>query len=179
MTGIKELTADNWREPDEANALFGEMNRVTGEARILTGDDWARRFLAVELSDLVPDDVRTMWVAARGALLYGAFFYPLYALGDEQLHRVADAAVLHRYQQLNGPRHPSGQWPNLKPRLDWLIARGVISRELEQRWEAIRNLRNFASHATFQHLEMPGQALQTLHILREEIDGLFATEPQP
>ena len=177
MSGIKHLTVDNWRDPDEANAIFGEINRVTGQARILDGDDWAARFLAVELSERVPEDVRTMWAAARGALAYGAFFYPLYALGDEQLHRVADAAVLHRYEQLDGPRLHSGRWPDLKPRLDWLIARGVISRELEQRWDAIRNLRNYASHATFQHLEPPGQALQTLNILRDEIDGLFAERP--
>jgi hypothetical protein len=174
VLGIKDLNVANWREPDEANALFGEIDRYTGQARILDGDDWAARFLAVELSEQTPEDVRTMWAAARGALAYGAFFYPMYALGDEQLHRVADAAVLHRYEQLNGPRLPSGRWPDLKPRLDWLIARGVISRELEQRWDAIRNLRNFASHATFQRLQTPGQALQTLEILREEINGLFA-----
>src|SRR4051812_12724748 len=100
MSGIKHLTVDNWRDPDEANAIFGEINRVTGQARILDGDDWARRFLAVELSEKTPEDVKTMWAAARGTLAYGAFFYPLYALGDEQLHRVADAAVLHRYEQL-------------------------------------------------------------------------------
>jgi hypothetical protein len=39
MPGIKDLTADNWCEPDEANALFGEINRLTGEPRTLTGED--------------------------------------------------------------------------------------------------------------------------------------------
>jgi hypothetical protein len=101
------------------------------------------------------------------------FYYPLYALGDEQLHRVADAAVLQRYEQLGGPRRANGRWPTLKSRLDWLIARAFISREVEQRWDAIRSLRNYGSHATFQSLRMPMDALRTLEILRDEIDALF------
>jgi hypothetical protein len=47
----------------------------------------------------VPGEVREMWEAARGLLLYGWFFYAIYAIGEHELRRVADAAVLHRYQQ--------------------------------------------------------------------------------
>jgi hypothetical protein len=49
-----------------------------------------------------------MWQATRGMLLYGWFYYAIYAIGEHQLRRVADAAVLHRYQQADGS-------PNKKP----------------------------------------------------------------
>jgi len=40
-----------------------------------------------------------MWEVARGLLLCGWFYYAIYAIGEHELRRVADAAVLHRYQQ--------------------------------------------------------------------------------
>jgi hypothetical protein len=172
-SGIKELTTENWEDHDPANGAFGKTNLLTGEQHPMSADDWARQFLAVELSDGVPDDVRTMWAAARGILVYGVFYYPLYALGDEQLHRVADAAVVHRYEQLGGQRDPKGRWPSLQVRLDWLVSRGAIDREVERRWDAIRDLRNYGSHATFQRLCMPMDAFRTLEILRDEIEALF------
>lgn len=68
------------------------------------------------------------WEVARGVLLYGCFYSPLYALSEHQLRRVADAAILHRYQQAGGPpnkkRDPDdGQlrWPDFKRRVEWLI----------------------------------------------------------
>lgn len=140
----------------------------------MSGDRWAEHFLRVELSAEVPSDVRDMWTIARGILLYGWYFYPLYALGDAELHRVADAAVLHRYQQANGPPDPrTGSAPSLRSRLEWLIARGIIRKESAPRWDAIRELRNEGSHADFAHLAMPMDALRSLEILATEIDALF------
>lgn len=173
-TGFKHLTVDNWLEPDKAANAFGEINLATGERREASAARWAERFLAVELSPQVPDAIRDMWVVARGVLLYAWFFYPLYALGDDQLHRVADAAVLLRYQQADGPLDGrSGEWPALKPRLDWLIARGIINKGVEQQWDAIRNLRNYGSHATYARIEMPIDALRSLDILADEINALY------
>jgi hypothetical protein len=41
------------------------------------------------LGHAVPD----LCEVACGALLYGCFFYPMFALGLEQLYRLAEAAV--------------------------------------------------------------------------------------
>jgi hypothetical protein len=46
----------------------------------MDGNDWARHFLAVELHEDVPADVHDLFAVARGTMLYGWFFYPLYAL---------------------------------------------------------------------------------------------------
>jgi hypothetical protein len=43
----------------------------------VSGEDWAVRFLAVELSAKVPEDVQQLFAVARGVLVYGHFFYPL------------------------------------------------------------------------------------------------------
>ena len=47
----------------------------------------------------VASEVRDMREAARGLLLDGWFYYAISAIGEHQLRRVPDAAVLHRYQQ--------------------------------------------------------------------------------
>ena len=82
---FKALTAENWLEPDPTGDAFGEIHLGTGDRRPMSGDRWVEHFLRVELSADVPGDVRDMWSIARGVLLYGWFFYPLYALGDAEL----------------------------------------------------------------------------------------------
>lgn len=171
---FKALTRENWSAPDETSQIFVEVDLGSGEKRELTGDRLAEAFLAAELDDTVPQDVRSMWAVARGVLAYGWFFYPLYALGEDQLHRVADAAVLARYQQLDGPLDRKGQWPPLFVRLEWLVEEGHLDEQLRQQWRAIRELRNYGSHATYARLSMPTDAMRTLDVLAREINGLFA-----
>jgi hypothetical protein len=121
-----------------------------------------------------------MWEVARGLALYGWFYYPLYAIAEHQLRRVADAAVLHRYREADGPPHKKpdpedGQptWPSLKKRVDWLIDNGVIATDKRHRWEAIRELRNETTHARIRHLVMPVDVLRVLDLLALEINALF------
>jgi hypothetical protein len=62
------------------------------------------------------------------------------------------------------------------PAIEWLIKRGIIRREAAGRWEAIRELRNEGTHADFAHIATPLDAVQSLEILRDEIDALFVSE---
>jgi hypothetical protein len=127
----------------------------------------------------VPAEVKDLWEVARGVLLYGYFFYPLYMLGDEQLHRVADAAVLHRYRELGGLSHARTEDPpTFGRRLEWLIRNGHIPAALEIRWNAIRGLRNLGSHVERHSLQMPIDALNSLALLAKEINSLFETRAQ-
>jgi hypothetical protein len=77
-----------------------------------------------------------MWEAARGMLLYGWFYY---AIGGHQLRRVADSAILHRYQQAGGPPNkkpgPEGETrrPDLMKRVDRLIGAGITPAEKRSR----------------------------------------------
>jgi Domain of unknown function (DUF4145) len=179
--GVKHLTIRNWLDPDPICLKFVNVNLATGERRPPTGDGWAEQFLAVDLASTVPSQVRDMWQAARGLLLYGWFYYAIYAIGEHQLRRVADAAVLHRYQQADGPankkRGPEGElrWPDLMTRVDWLISADIIHAEKRARWDVIRDLRNETTHASIRHLTTPHEALRVLDLLAPEIDALFAT----
>jgi hypothetical protein len=178
--GVKHLTAQNWLDPDETGRAFGEVNLATGEHRPASGEGWADQFLAVELHHEAPAEIREMWEVARGLALYGWFYYPLYAIAEHQLRRVADAAVLHRYRQADGPPNrkadpDDGQptWPSFKRRVDWLIDNGVIAADKRHRWDAIRELRNETTHASIRHLVMPVDVLRVLDLLALEIDALF------
>jgi hypothetical protein len=162
--GVKHLTAENWSQPDDTGRAFGAIHSATGERRAASGDFWAEQFLAAELNDAVPAGIRDMWEVARGLALYGWFYYPLYAIAEHQLRRVADAAVLHRYKQAGGPPHkkrdPEGdlRWPDFK-----------------SRWDTMRDLRNETTHASIRHLVMPIDVLRLLDLLAPEIDTLFVS----
>jgi hypothetical protein len=178
--GVKHLSTGNWLEPDPICLKFVEVNLATAERRPPTGEGWAERFLAVDLAPTVASEVRDMWEAARGMLLYGWFYYAIYAIAEHQLRRVADAAVLHRYQQAGGPPNkkpgPEGEerWPDLMKRVDWLISADVIPAEKRDRWDLVRGLRNETTHASIRHLTTPHEALRVLELLAVEIDALFA-----
>lgn len=174
---FKQLTPNNWDRPDDTSKIFGRLSPLVGLVP-MNGNDWARAFLAVELPESVPRDIRDLFAVARGTLLYGWFFYPLYQLGDDQLHRVADTAMAVRYEQLGGARNKRGYPPAMKQRLAWLIEREAIPAEMEPRWEAISNLRNAASHPDFQPLNAPGQALASLRVVAESVTSLFSSTPR-
>jgi hypothetical protein len=169
---FKSLTLANWKEPDPVNAVFGRFDRVTGPRR-MAGEDWASEFLAVELEDHVPEHIRELFAVARGAMLYGWLFYPMFLLGEEQLYRVVEAAATTRYHELNGPQRK----PSFAKTIEWLIEREVIPAEDEGRWDAVRQLRNAASHPDRQSVMPPGAVLSGLKASAEDINHLFARDP--
>ena len=71
--GFKQLSVDNWREPDPMLGIFVRLS-PTRELRRPTGDERAQKLLASALHEQVPEDVRRLFEVARGTLLYGYFF---------------------------------------------------------------------------------------------------------
>lgn len=98
----KELTSATWKEPDPPALSFARESRVLGAVVAMDGDDWARQFLAVKLKEHIPEQVRELFAVARDSALYGWFYYPLFYLGGEQLHRVMESAARVAYRQLGG-----------------------------------------------------------------------------
>ena len=80
--GFKHITAANWQEPDLPCSFF-----------CYTSDYWVEAHLKPRLGPNVPSDVVALFEVARGAMIYGWFFYPIITLGAEQCLRVLEAGV--------------------------------------------------------------------------------------
>lgn len=162
---FKELTVENWLEPDETLQAFGRLSLITGQTHRITADEFASTFLAIELGQKVPEDVVSLFQVARGTLLYGYFFYPLYAIGQDQLWRVCEAAISEKFRQLDGPRGRKA----FALKIDWMHEGGFLSDEQKVWWSATKDLRNSASHPAFQTLitplELPGDLRRTAHAI--------------
>lgn len=172
---FKRLTVDNFLQPDSTLSLFVRSSMKDGSRRSLSVEEWAQEILAVELSDRVPLEVRRLFAVARGALVYGYFFYPLYTLGAEQLFRVAETAVRQKCHSL-GLSAGKNKNPGFFDWLKLLVEHGVIQPEAERRWDALRMLRNLTSHPKDQTIFSPGIAIGELRSIAADIDNLFAEE---
>jgi hypothetical protein len=168
---IKRLTPQNWLEPDPASSIWARPS-VVGAIPI-RADEWAERLLAIDLSEVVPLDVRRLFAVARGAMLYGSFYYPLWGLGAERLFVVADAAAAAKYDAAGGVRKSSGRAPSYHDRLVWLRDEGVLDQASFERWDTLRKLRNSVAHPESQNVFPPTHALSFLTRVARDIDALF------
>jgi len=169
---FKRLTRSNWRDHDPTGRHLICID-PKGTEYSLTGDGWVDIIMKPQLVPEVPLDVAELFEAARGALCYGYYFYPLYTLGTDQPFRAGEAAVAHRCKELEAPR----KWGILDKRLKWLRASNVISEEVYQRFDAGRRLRNTSSHATSQHIFDQSWAVGSVGTTAELINALWCTGP--
>lgn len=163
--GQKRLTPANWHQPDQAWRVFGGPDQY-GNHIALTQERWADEVFEPRLNDSAPEEVKALFEVARGAMLYAYFYYPVMTLASEQLYRVTDAALIKRLE---------GQ-PNCKDfkgRISMAIKLGIIPSQEEARWDATRELRNYASHPKRQSILAPGNALSALSITARQINLLF------
>ncbi len=74
--GFKRITAANWQEPD-VRQMFP----------LMTHEVWLEVHLRPKLNTKIPEEVSALFEVARGAMIYGWFFYPLIALVDRFCER--------------------------------------------------------------------------------------------
>jgi len=158
--GFKEITEQNWREPDPVLNAFG--------LQPASGEEWLERILEPKLMDSVPQDVQALFEVARGVLVYGYFFYPLYTLGAEQLFRVADAGATHKCNS-----EGATSVDTFYKRVKWLADHNIIPQADVPHWDALRHLRNYSSHPEVLTLGVPRDAIYALHDVAEKINALF------
>ncbi len=167
--GIKALSLENWISPDPLMCNLVMHNKDNGMISIMSGDDWALSILEPKPAETVPIEILKLFEVARGSMLYGYFFYPLYTLALEQCYRVAEAAITEKCNQLNAPKKAK----TFKDRLVYLHKTDVISKLTHDNWNAIRELRNSASHPKEQTILTPGMALGMLFQIADEVNSLF------
>jgi hypothetical protein len=145
----KELTVDNWLAEEH---VLETLRTIGGD---FDAQRWAARVLALELSPNVTMPLRDLFGVARGVLLYGCFFYPLFTLAFEQVLRVAEAAVDAKCKAMADPTSRT-----YADQLAWLEQQLVIRPADARHWSDIRELRNSRSHPDMQMLITPGNALE-------------------
>ncbi|MBN9545442.1 MAG: hypothetical protein J0I19_08210 [Alphaproteobacteria bacterium] len=164
--GFKRLSLDNWLTIDPAWRGVVMSNSV-GRPDL----SWVHDLVQTNLSPEVPIEVRNLFDVARGALIYSLVFYPLLALGIEQMYRVADVATVVRCTAASADDKATKRYVD---RIDWLGKNDIIAGEDIQRWHALRMLRNDTSHPKDQMIMAPGIVLSMISDIIELVDLLFA-----
>lgn len=169
--GIKILTLENWMNPDPlmGNLVMLDNNKLS----IMSAEDWAVSILEPQLAETVPIEIRKLFEVARGSMLYGYFFYPLFTLAFEQLTRVAEAAVGEKCKQITASKSAN----TFQKRVAYLRKENVLSEEENAQWDALRNLRNIGSHPDQQTILPPGVTLGFVFGISGLINKLFAPKP--
>jgi hypothetical protein len=154
---FSRVTAENWMSPDRKNYIPIDVTR----------EQWIALFMEPRLDANVSRKVIRAFEVARACMIYSWFFYPLAALGLEQLLRVGKLAVHECCCELEKNSE------NLDAELKALADAKIITSFDEVRWQALGRLtddRAFLAGATlFDGI----QAVSTLRLLTNLINGLF------
>ncbi len=166
--GIKELTVGNWLVPDEVSTCFVNL-LPDGSIKPITGEMYAEVILSIKLKEGVPVEIHKLFEVAKGAMLYGFLFYPLFTLGMEQICRVAETAISHICNKKQAPKRIR----DFKDKIDWLVKNSVISETDRSFWEFVRMHRNFSSHPKMQTILAPGRNIEIIRSIASRINSLL------
>jgi hypothetical protein len=171
--GIKIITHENWMDPDPLmrNLTMLQDSKVS----IMSSEDWVISILTPKLSETVPLEIHKLFEVARGSMLYGYFFYPLFTLASEQLLRVAEAAISKKCKQITTDKIGKNTF---KDKVDRLNKDRLFSDEEYSKWNSLRSLRNIASHPNQQTVLPPGIALELISEISFLINNLFISAQQ-
>lgn len=170
---FKRITTDNWLDMDPVLSHFVRVNRRTGESSPMDGIDWVTSFLEPQVAPEVPTAVTELIEGARGAMMYGWFFYPLYVIGEDQLYIAAEAALRAKYVAVEGVALPHQRLPRFNKLRTWAVKKGAIPAADQHWWAATERLRNSTTHTPMQRLTMPGEALRGLRSTCTHVNALF------
>jgi len=162
-------TLDNWLQLDPAIAITVRLD-AEGRSHPTTATDWLRPILDNKLSENVHDAVRDLFETAKGAMLYGILFTPLFALATEELFRVCEAAAFHRASLAGAPKHHSKFQTNLA----YLTGKGILTKDDRAIWESFREARDFGSHLRQQMAVYPAIAIHILSHVTDWVNRLFS-----
>ena len=166
--GHKKIDAKNWNEPDLPSTAFPKEIK-DGKIIHWTGEELAEEIMKYKLSENTPEDLRKIFEVTKGAMVYGYYFYPLYTLAHEQLFRVLDASTVFKCRDMK----PDKDLKNFNNRIEYLCKVQVIKEKEKERWHAIRRLRNSRSHPDYQMILGPSNALESLKLITDMINGLY------
>ena len=165
--GLKYITKENAIEIDPTNELWYAYTKENNFEH-MDFKVWLDLFNEPKLSEEVPIDVRILFEVARGTIIYGYYYYPLYMVGMEQLFRIMECAVSLKCKECKEFKKGKGTF---NQKIKFLSSKGLLD---EEYWELVRNLRNFCSHPNVQNLLPPANVYDELEQCAERINHLFA-----
>ena len=168
--GYKQITKETWLKPDRISTSFLVVSPEKGVDDIKKGEMYLTMILQPHLNEDIPIEVKKLYEVARGALVYGYFFYPLYSLACEQLFRVGEAAIIFRCKTFS----PRLAKRTFKEKIEFLFKKGILNELEKQRWHALRDLRNITSHPVDQSIYAPGEVIGILAQMAEDINTLLS-----
>jgi len=163
--GFKRLSLNNWLTVDAA--WTGVLMSLSP---LPQSEGMVNDLTQMQLDSNVPLQVRRLFETARGALVYSVLFYPLLALGAEQMLRVCETAASLKCELMSAPEI----W-KFQQKIDWLIKYGAIAKIDEERWKFIVRMRNDASHPSDQKIYNLALALEIMELTIELIESLFVS----
>jgi hypothetical protein len=167
--GYKQITKETWMKSDRISISFLQ---VPSDDDVKRGEIYLDAILKPQLNDTIPIEIRKMYEVARGGVVYGYFFYPLYSLACEQLFRVGEAAITSRCKNID----PRLAKRTFEKKIDLLFEQGLLNDLERLRWHALRGLRNISSHPVDQSIFPPGLVIRNLVLLADDINKLFSVE---
>jgi hypothetical protein len=170
---FKHISAANWKNIDEQTALWAQATTIAS-----TPEGWVEFYRRPVLKSRVPPEIVTLLEVARGAMIYGWFFYPLVTIGAEQCLRVLESGVRLRCQQASiqtkvtrkGGREVDTSFDE---NVTALLGSNLLAKMDKLRWDAVRCLRNSTSHPRRQMILDPGQGQSVLELSVEVLNDLF------
>ncbi|MES3003901.1 MAG: hypothetical protein V4787_24635 [Pseudomonadota bacterium] len=163
LMGVKRITV--------ANLALSDSGRHFG----MDETQWVEWFSEASLKTEVPEPVRRLFEVARGAMIYGWYYYPLLALGSDECIRCLEAGARHAAWIAKLHAEPDKQVKvPFHTVIRSLVQAGLIMATDADQWEAGRILRNAAAHPTTPTLLLPGQARAMLSVTGGKLDRLFS-----
>lgn len=166
--GYKQITKKNWMEPDEPSIGWTKFMK-DGNTEPLVPEDWVGAIMEPALDDGVPETIHNLFEVARGSMVYGIFFYPLFTLAWEQLFRIYEPLVDELFERHDG----LDKIESFRSKVRWLEANGHITERQMSMLFGVWELRNFGSHPDDQVIITPGMAVQGVHNAAERFNELY------
>lgn len=137
-----------------------------------TTEQWVAFLLSFELGHKLPDDLQEMYRRAQACMVYGCYHYPLFTMGSEELLRFLESTLKAALLAFDAPRKVLKS--AFSQQIDWACANGLMDNTTAERWHAVRQLRNRASHKDDNMIVGPNHALMDLKLAKDFAEDIFS-----
>lgn len=166
--GIKKLDKNNWLEPDKLMSAFKKVHPDNNLEEI-SANEWFDNIYKPKLEDSVPIEIHKLFEVARGTMVYGYFFYPIFSFSAEQFTRIAESTISFVCTILNSPKSVK----TFSEKVKWLAERPEFKNMLFTQWESLRKLRNTFSHPSKQTIVTPFMVIELMSKVADDINYIF------